>query len=656
MPYIKSRDIHVTPNRSLNYICDPKKTQGGLNIVSVNCMPDPRNAYEEMKRIYEYYSRHRFNESKPKKGKARVKLIHYIQSFDPKDNVSIETAQQIALDTIKDMFGENAQAVIATHDDTGKVHNHIMLNVFDLTGKRFHSCKESLKKIKEVSDEVCQRYGIKPFDRENYVRKPIISGYHEWVHLRNGTSWKQQIRDKIDELIPVADSYEDVRSRMEVEGFTFKDGKYVCVKAPGQERFARLKTIGDNYTPENIAKRIAAAKGEKVERFSRGFFNVSVEINARAGAYRITKPIKDMCGTFVDYYSTIHKEHLESIGMVQAKLKAWEKKCVDIQNQIRELEEKIGKIEQEVKAAYHYFDNMSGLQRMFPHKEKDKAAVAVVKEHDFGNKYVVEIYARQLDTMKAKLSELKDQLTSAGGEVRKYKEISDTFEMMRSEENYSERLTREAKDNISRTDWDAMIEEKFNEIKAEIEKPVPSGLFVMEDVLRKKIAKLRTMNIDQSEINKLVRVLAIMRIDGINCHDDVHELTGKMKVSANAAYKDYKAYQELADELNEPIKYAEIYVKFHDNPGNLDEGYIEYCRKRAEEHCATTEYGLKGLIAKRDELRKKADEARKKANYYSDRAADYDSILQAVRDIEIYPPERKPEEKKTQTPKKKIRR
>ena len=45
-------------------------------------------------------------------GKARVKLIHYIQSFDPKDNVSIDTAQKIALDTVREMFGENVQAVI----------------------------------------------------------------------------------------------------------------------------------------------------------------------------------------------------------------------------------------------------------------------------------------------------------------------------------------------------------------------------------------------------------------------------------------------------------------------------------------------------------------------------------------------------------------
>ena len=79
MPFIKTKNIHVTPNRSLRYICDPKKTQSGLNIVSVNCMPDARNAYLDMKQVYEYYSNRKFNEPMPKSGKAKVKLIHYIQ-------------------------------------------------------------------------------------------------------------------------------------------------------------------------------------------------------------------------------------------------------------------------------------------------------------------------------------------------------------------------------------------------------------------------------------------------------------------------------------------------------------------------------------------------------------------------------------------------
>ncbi|MBQ6558073.1 MAG: relaxase/mobilization nuclease domain-containing protein [Clostridia bacterium] len=174
MPFIKTKNIHVTPNRSLRYICDPKKTQGGLNIVSANCMPDARNAYLDMKQIYEYYAGRKFNEPMPKSGKAKVKLIHYIQAFDPKDNVGIETAQKIGLDLVKEMFGENVQAVIATHDDTGKVHNHIMLNVYDLKGMHFSSDKATLNKIKKLSDEICKRYGVEPFDREKYVRQSVI--------------------------------------------------------------------------------------------------------------------------------------------------------------------------------------------------------------------------------------------------------------------------------------------------------------------------------------------------------------------------------------------------------------------------------------------------------------------------------------------------
>ena len=67
---------------------------------------------------------------------------------------------------------------------------------------------------------------------------------------------------------------------------------------------------------------------------------------------------------------------------------------------------------------------------------------------------------------------------------------------------------------------------------------------------------------------------------------------------------------------------------------------------------------LKVLIAQCDEFRKKAKEALKKANYYSDRASDYDSIMEAVMNINIYPPEQKTEEKKKpeSMKKKKLRR
>ena len=568
----------------MRYICDPAKTQGGLNIVSINCMPDPRNAYEEMKRIYECYSRHKFNEPMPKEGKARIKLIHYIQSFDPKDNVSIETAQQIALDTVKEMFGENAQAVIATHDDTGKVHNHIMLNVFDLTGKRFHSCKESLNKIKEASDEVCKRYGIKPFDRENCVRKPIISGYHEWVNLKRGTSWKQQIRERIDELITVADSFDDLRRRMENEGYTFKDGKYICVKAPGQHKNVRLKTLGDNYTPERIEKRIAEHKKKSFEVFVMPFYKITTNIRIKAGAYKNTSSIENICGRFMRLYEILVHENITNISEAEDRLSAAEKKYADTLQQVQELKEKISTLESEIKSANHYFNDMGIMQRRFPKKAEDKAATAVIKELGFKKKESASILTEQLEKYQTELAELNEQLSSTGGEVRKYKEIVDEYYQIFRGESYVERLVREAKDNITQDDWNSMISVQRKTILEELDTLTNPPMYHLEKQIWDKIVKLRTMNVEPYEIEKLIRTLAVMRIDGVQKIEDALKFASQMKNSASIV------------------------------------------------------------------------QDKSKRRLYERRADDYERIISALRNIDIYPPERKPPEQKKTPPKKKHRR
>ena len=59
--------------------------------------------------------------------------------------------------------------------------------------------------------------------------------------------------------------------RLQVAGYEIKPGKYVSCRAPGQERFTRLKTLGADYTEEAIRERIAgkrtrAAKAPKQQR------------------------------------------------------------------------------------------------------------------------------------------------------------------------------------------------------------------------------------------------------------------------------------------------------------------------------------------------------------------------------------------------------
>ena len=532
MPFIKTKNIHFTPNRSLRYICDPKKTQGGLNIVSVNCMPDARNAYLDMKQLYEYYSNRKFNEPMPKSGKAKVKLIHYIQAFDPKGNISIEKAQKIGLDLVKEMFGDDVQAVIATHDDTGKVHNHIMINVYDLKGRHFSSDKASLNKIKKLSDEICKRYGIKPFDRENYVRQPIINGYHEWINLKRGTSWKQQIRERIDELITVADSFDDLRQRMEREGYTFKDGKYICVKAPSQQRNVRLKTLGDNYTPERIEKRIAEHKQAGVAIFAEQFQSVAIQINQIAGAYSNTSTLNHINSKFMQIYQIILQEKIWSVSALQGKLAGAEKKYSELSRRVRELKD-------------------------------------IVKG---------------TDNLSEQLAHLTEQLSAASKEVRKYKALSDIYDKMTTKEDYISRLVREAKDRTTSEEWCNMIAEQRSIILSELESNINSPMTVIEKRLREKLLKLRTMNVQTQEIEKVIKALAIIRIDNITDIDTVHKLSGRMKASA------------------ESVKDISMRASF---------------------------------------LR---------------RSRDYDDLIEAVRNIDIYPPERKPLEQKKNSLKKKRRR
>ena len=325
MPYLKSKDIRGTPLCSLNYICNPQKTEDGTLVSAVNCMSEPKNAYEEMKRVYEFYSGRSFNEPVPQKGKAKVKLIHYIQSFDPQDNVTPEFAQRIAQATVSDMFGSDVQAVIATHTDTGKIHNHIIINVYDINGKRFHSNQTTLKKMKWISDVVCMRHGIKPYDKK---RKPKlkITAYNEWVHKKNGTSWKQQIRDRLDELVSTAANLDELLKMLEQSGYEIKQGKYISIRAPEQERFVRTKTLGDDYTEENLVRRISENSVIRVsastKQFHDSYYGVYVSLFNKSGAYCGAKPVMTMCDFYYGQYETIVRERLNSIDKVRDKLTA----------------------------------------------------------------------------------------------------------------------------------------------------------------------------------------------------------------------------------------------------------------------------------------------------------------------------------------------
>lgn len=631
MPYIKSRDIRATPLCSLKYICDPDKTEGGLLVSAVGCMSDPKNAYEEMKRVYEFYSGRSFNEPIPEKGKGRVKLIHYIQSFDPKEKMSAGTANEIALAAVRKMFGENVQAVIATHNDAAHIHNHIIINVYDLEGKRFYSNQNSLKMLKRISDEVCLQFGVQPYDK-TLMSKPAISAYNEWEHLKKGTSWKQRIRNMIDLLIPSVQSIDELFSELERRGYTIKRGKYISVKAPEQQRFVRTKTLGEAYTEENIIKRISKAVQINREKFHDSYYNLCGEFIRACGAYRFTKPAIVVHDFYYGQYVTLVKENLNSIDMVRNKLSEAEKLCAETEAAVNSAYEKYSEAKNILMLAERYFNEMNGVQRRFPKSNIDKAAAVVVKQYNLKSEVDVDALRDGVVAAKSELDLLKSNYAAVSAEVRKYRDIADTYDMLNSGEDYISRLVREARDGCSLDEWDEVVRKNCEAVRTEMSRGKITANGKIQRDIADTIMLLNSRGYDADKIRDVVRCMAMLCADDITSEQSLAENIGRMKSSEAAVDLECKAVEKQAGELREDIHRIEIYLRNRDGQFPNQE-WLEVCRRSAEKYGVADVGGLDRLNAELEDIAKKGKELEVRRQFYCCKAREFSRVRQMISDI-----------------------
>jgi hypothetical protein len=147
-----------------------------------------------------------------------------------------------------------AQVVIATHTDKAHIHSHLIVNTYTLDGKKINDNQTTLKQVRNSSDEVCLQYGFMPIEKKN--SKGQSAKYNEWLHEKQGTSWKEKVRQDIDGLILQVKSFDELIEKLKSLGYEVKLGKYISLRAEGQERFVRTKTLGYDYTEDSLKARI----------------------------------------------------------------------------------------------------------------------------------------------------------------------------------------------------------------------------------------------------------------------------------------------------------------------------------------------------------------------------------------------------------------
>jgi len=178
---------------------------------------------------------------------------HLIQAFQPGE-VTPEEAHRIGMELAREILGGRYEFVLTTHIDKDHVHNHLIFNAVSFQNhKHYHSNKRSYHEIRRTSDRICKEHGLSVIVPGRDKGKSYI----EHQAVQTGTSYKAKLKAAIDRLIPTSSDMEDLLARLRREGYEIKRGKYISARAPDQERFTRLKTLGADYTEEAITARIA---------------------------------------------------------------------------------------------------------------------------------------------------------------------------------------------------------------------------------------------------------------------------------------------------------------------------------------------------------------------------------------------------------------
>ena len=142
---------------------------------------------------------------------------------------------------------------------------------------KYNSNKRSYYGIRNISDRLCRENGL----------SVVVPGkgskgksYAEYQVEKTGTSWKGKLKIAVDALIPQVSSFEELLSRLQAAGYEIKPGKYVSCRAPGQERFTRLKTLGVDYTEETLRERISGTRTRTVKapKQQRSGINLLIDI------------------------------------------------------------------------------------------------------------------------------------------------------------------------------------------------------------------------------------------------------------------------------------------------------------------------------------------------------------------------------------------
>ncbi|MGI6095404.1 MAG: relaxase/mobilization nuclease domain-containing protein [Lachnospiraceae bacterium] len=265
----KGKTLAKTLEDRIDYAHNPEKTENGNYISSYEC--DPKTVLEEFlltKRAYQQATGRRQNND----------VIAYMirQSFKPGE-VTPEEANRLGYELgMRFTKGKHA-FIVDTHTDKPHIHNHIIFNSTMLdASKKFNNFWFSGLAIQRLSDLICLENGLSVIERKSKSERQQQPKYEKKDTFRDG------IRIAIDEALDKKPKdFNQFLVLMEDVGFEVKRGKHIAFRSKGQQRFIRLRSLGEGYSEDEIRDVIDGVKAKTKEVPKKQKLNLLIDIERK---------------------------------------------------------------------------------------------------------------------------------------------------------------------------------------------------------------------------------------------------------------------------------------------------------------------------------------------------------------------------------------
>ena len=248
----------------LDYIMNPKKTDGRILISAYACSPE--TAADEFMLF-----RQEYQQNTGRTQENEVIGYHVRQAFKPEE-ITPEEANEIGKELASRMTDDQFAYVVATHIDKHHIHNHIIICSTDLNGQhKYRDVKQSAKDLTQISDSLCREHSLSVI--QNPQDKTVT--YDKWQGNQRRFTHRDDLRMIIDAALRMQpDGFDALMQLLKDAGCCIKRGAHISIKPPEGERYIRLDTLVPEYD-EATLRRSLTGDHVHIPKIPRGDFTES---------------------------------------------------------------------------------------------------------------------------------------------------------------------------------------------------------------------------------------------------------------------------------------------------------------------------------------------------------------------------------------------